>query len=290
VAFSKKHLSATFTLGKGSFGKSGFNTVQVDGLRISATIEKTAGVAMPSMQMTIFGLTLDLLNQLTTLGKQVMDQRDNNTVTLLASEDGGASTVVFTGSIYQSFAQFDGPNAILSVVSMSGGYQAIAPVVPTSYKGTTDVAIVMSNIASQSGLTFENNNVNVKLSNPYFAGTALQQMQAAAAAANIHATIDLGCLAIWPKDGSRGGSPPLISAATGMVGYPSYTTQAVSFRTLYNPAIGFGSTVKIQSIMTPACGTWPVLQMAHHLESETPGGAWFTDVECSIFGGVQVAH
>jgi hypothetical protein len=207
MAFTRKHLTATFQLGRGSFGNSGFDTITVSGLRIDATIEKTAGVAFPSLEMSVYGLTLNLMNKLTTIGKQLTDQK-NNLVTLNASEDGGPSTVVFIGNIYQAYAQFDGAESSLVITAVSAGVAAIAPVAPTSFKGSVDVALVMSHIAQASGHNFENDGVSVKLSNPYFAGTAAQQMQLAAAAANINATIDLGTLAIWPKNGSRGGKPP----------------------------------------------------------------------------------
>ena len=65
-----------------------------------------------------------------------------------------------------------------------------------------------------------------------------------------------------------------------MVGYPSVGVKnSIRLRTLFNPAIAFLSQIKVESVIGPANGTWTVNMLSHELESETPGGAWFTDLE-----------
>ena len=52
---------------------------------------------------------------------------------------------------------------------------------------------------------------------------------------------------IWPKGQNRGTLIPLISAETGMVGYPSSTQNGVAVRVLYNPAMNIGQRVKAEA-------------------------------------------
>jgi len=55
-------------------------------------------------------------------------------------------------------------------------------------------------------------------------------MQAVKEEANIETFLNDGVpktLIIWPKGGSRGGSIPLVSRDTGMIGYPSYTQNGI---------------------------------------------------------------
>lgn len=73
---------------------------------------------------------------------------------------------------------------------------------------------------------------------------------------------------------------PLVSADTGMVGYPMFDGVYLTVRTLHNPAIIPGGSIRVESSRDRATGTWQVLSMAHRLESEKPGGAWFTTVRC----------
>jgi hypothetical protein len=287
--FQHRVLELTFGLGKGSFGNSGFNTVTVSGLRTLVTITKLVGVAQPSLELVVLGLSLDLMNQLTIVGKQLMAMR-NNTVRVSAGYTGGQMSVVYEGVIWQCFADMSAqPETALVLTSTSNGLVSMKPAVPTSYRGGVDVAVIMSALAAQMGLSFENNGVSVILRDPYFCGTAWAQVTSAARAADINATLDLGVLAIWPKDGSRNGSIPVVSAETGMVGYPRYTDTAIGLTTLFNPAIGFGGNIQVQSALKPANGTWTVKSITHRLDAEMPGGAWFTDLECSILGSVQLA-
>lgn len=78
--------------------------------------------------------------------------------------------------------------------------QGFRPVQPRSFKGGVDVASVMAQIAHSMGFAFENNGVNVKLSDVYLANTDLEQ------AAGIGLWIDDKVLAITqtpttPRDG-----------------------------------------------------------------------------------------
>jgi hypothetical protein len=179
----------------------------------------------------------------------------------------------------------------------------------------------MSGLATQMGLVFENNGVQVQLSSPYFAGTALQQAQKCAKAANIEMYIDtgtaclgtspngtaepiktvLGTLAIWPKSGTRGGTIPQISAASGMIGYPRWFNSGMEFRTLFNPSVRVGGVINMESSLgtgvvyqNPALpkpeqvlaggpnGRWYVNgPVVHDLSAQMPGGPWMTEARCT---------
>ena len=88
-------------------------------------------------------------------------------------------------------------------------------------------------------------------------------------------------LAIWPKHGTRGGLIPVISPASGLVGYPTFADQGVRFRTLFNPSITFGGQVEIKSSLMPACGKWYVNALSYNLSAQVVNGPWFCDVGCS---------
>jgi hypothetical protein len=66
----------------------------------------------------------------------------------------------------------------------------LKPATPNTFQGATDVSQIMQSLAQAAGLTLENNNVSVKLSNPYFWGDIISQIQSCAKAANINFHID----------------------------------------------------------------------------------------------------
>ena len=134
-------------------------------------------------------------------------------------------------------------------------------------------------IAHSMGFAFENNGVNVKLVDVYLPNTDLEQARDLAKAAGIGLWIDDKVLAITQTPTTpRGTLIPLISPASGLVGYPTFDGYGVNARLLFNPAVQFGGRVKVESDVLRACGEWVVACIDHHLESEKPGGAWFSTV------------
>jgi hypothetical protein len=276
MSFTRKRIDVTVTLGQGQFGDSGANTVTLSGLRVHAGIQAFGGDAMPQAQLRVFGLPLAMVNQLTAIGPINSGIMFRNSVLVAAGDDESGMQTVYSGTIWQAWGEFQGmPDAPLNITGLGGLAAALKPADALSYVGST---------AQTMGLAFENNGVSVQLSNPYLPGSALQQVRACARAANIYFAIDRGTLAIWPKVGTpsqpaaRGGEVPLISPATGLVGYPTFSSNGLGLTTLFNPQIKPGGVVQVESSIQVACGQWIVMQVQHSLQSETPNGQWFTQI------------
>lgn len=280
--FVKRLIDVEIGLGQGDHGLGGTQTTRFSGPRVSAQIVRNGMPGNSHATIRLYGLSLDDMNSISSLGKPIIYDR-NNTVTLFAGNAIDGMSVVYYGTIYEAWADFDGaPEITLNVNAVSGLIDAMKPIAPASYSGSVDAATIMAGLAVQLGYHFENNGVSVILSNPYYPGTARDQIDACATEANIFAALDGNgagtTLAIWPKDGSRGGVIPLISPDTGMVGYPGYMAGGLNIRAIYNNAIRFGGQVKVQSSLKTACGTWTVNRLVHNLESQKPHGAWFTEI------------
>jgi hypothetical protein len=168
-------------------------------------------------------------------------------------------------------------------VSADGGqFELMKSVPPISFKGSVDAALVLSGIASQMGYSFENSGVTGSLSNPYYPGTPKEQLSKVCRDVHCQSDVDDGkkVIAVWPKGKARDGEIVLVSKDTGLVGYPAFSQAGIQFRTLFNPSIVFGRHIRMESQLGPANGRWKVNALAHRLESNVPGGQWFTDVEC----------
>jgi hypothetical protein len=242
------------------------------------------------MTASIYGLTMSLTNQLSTLGQLIPEVR-RNFVTVSAGDSVNGQSTVYTGVIFNGWADYASmPNVAFRIMSPIGGYPALQPIPPTTINGAADVATIMSGLAVQAGLGFENNGVNQQFFYPYFPGAALEQIQRVAAKANIHAVIDpaTNTLVIWPRGGQRGDLIPLISADTGMIGYPTFGEggAGIEVTTVYNPSIRYGTRVQIQSSLPQASQKWDVMSLTHELESMMPGGAWRSKFLCKYPGQV----
>ena len=282
MAFTQKLISVQFNLANGSFGGGG-NTANISGLRVSCQIQNTGGASQSNMQLAVYGLPLSLMNQLSTVGPETYRQNKNG-IAVLAGDASGMS-LVFQGNIYNAFVDTLGmPDVCLRVSAMPGTYHAVKPATPISIQGAADVSGMMSKLASTMGFGFEDAGVKVKLSNPYFGGTAWTQAHAIARHAGIDWIIDRGTMVIVPPGQSRQGDTPLISPQTGLIAYPQFNQNQILVRALFNPAVKFYGNIQVQSDLSSACGTWKVQSLRYDLESMIPKGAWFMDITANALG------
>jgi hypothetical protein len=280
---NEKQLIFTFTLGASTFGKTGGNTLIVQGLRGMADIEHAGGMVMSTAKVRVFGLNEETMQQLTMLAWLSMGVTKNTL--LIEAQDGDQVTAVFSGQILNSWPDYQSmPDVFLYAECQAGFYEQVTPATPSSYKGTVDVARIMSDLASKMSLNFENQGVSVKLSNPYLPDSLLEQVKAVAEAANINYFLDIDTLAIWPKGKDRESIQPLISPATGLIGYPIFDKVGVTFNTYFNPALKFGGTCKIETDVKPAAGVWRVTGLSHSLSTRQPNGKWMSQVRCTESG------
>lgn len=274
---SKKQLRFVITLGTGKFGSSNNDQITLQGFRAIADIDKAGGMMMGTLRAKIFGVKQVDMNSVTTL-QWKPGTLIPNTVEVFAI-DGAAETLVFAGNIVNAWADYQSmPDVYLHIQAQSAFFNALKAIPPRSFKGRVDVASVMAQIARDLGYTFENNGVTTQLTDVYLPNTGMEQAKDLARAAGCDLYLDDKILAITPPNVPRKVIIPLISAASGLVGYPTFDGVGVNFQTLFNPAVTFGGSIKLETDVQQAAGEWVVTSVGHRLESEKPGGAWFSSI------------
>jgi hypothetical protein len=290
LTYVRRKLSTTFQLGEGNFGENLGNAVKLEGLRTSARIIKAGGPSMGTAQLQIYGMTLDKMNQFSTLGLRPTTVR-KNVITVEAGDVDAAQSAVFIGNITNAW--FDGaaaPDTSFQVLAHVGGSTPSTRTSRLSYKGTADVATILSGLATQMGKSFENNGVDVKLSNPYFTGSARDQALACVKAAGIQWNgLDDNKLAIWPSGQSRNGTIPLVSKETGMELYPTFTSQGIMVRLAVQSCHWLRIQDQVESILKPANGEWVVYALSYELDGEFPQGRWHMTIQAARPGYAVVA-
>jgi len=257
------------------------NTATLSNLRMSAKIVHAGGAFDSTMDLSIFGMTRSMMQQLSTLGMQ-LNLVPKNPITLMAGNAGENLAVAFSGYIMTATPNYNAaPLVDLKILAQCALPQAVIKATPTSFKGAASVANIMAGLASNMGLKFENSGVTAMVNNPYYAGSYRDQMQACAREVGINATILNGTLAIWPKNGTRNGQIPIIAPPPNgnMIGYPTYTANGIMLRNVYDPSIGFGQSVQVQSSVLNT-STFSIYGLDHDLECQVPKGKW----ESTILG------
>lgn len=310
TSFVKRQLGFVFSYGNGPADEippSGPPTTATvaPGLRASLTIDKAAAEAQSTLQATIYGLDPKILAGISTLGTTRGTTR-NNKITVSAGDATSGMSTAFIGTIDVAWSDYSDPaNPKAIIHAYTGLWEAQAPVSGTSFKGASNVADIISAVVGKMpGWTFESNGVNVILRNQHLSGTAVEQIQTAARAANINLIFDDQpgglTVAIWPQSGSgrTAATPTIISPDSGMVGYPQWVDNAIEVKSIYNPSLSagdigttgalVGGEIQIQdSIVANANGPWRVFGVTHELETEIPGGAWFTTVRAINLAGIR---
>jgi len=289
MSFQQRYIDLYITKGSGTYAinnvSTNADTVKLSGYRVSTKIGQAGGASLGTADVTIYGLSLDLMNQLSTLGQTVhINQFVNNLLTITAGEDPDVLSTVFQGTIYAAWADFQAmPEVSFHISANVVAFDEAAAAQPTSFPGEIDVATALSTLCSQlsPALTLENNGVSVKLSTPYYGGSVIDQISAIIEHSHISAIYENGVLAIWPANSQRNYAPVEISPQTGMVGYPAYTANGIALTTLYNPSIKFGAAIAVTSSLTGATGTWTIFDLNYDLDSMVPHGKWFISLQAS---------
>jgi len=301
MTYTRRAIDLTFRLGKGTFGQSSYDQVTVSSLRVQVNIQNAGGPSMGQATVRVHGLTASMMNELAQVMRLASGRVVNrwNQITVTAGDFGTELTQVFQGQITLAPIQMSGaPDAVLELAAHAGAFEQVQMIAPTSYPGSVDAAQILASLAAQANpaYAFENNGASQILESPYFSGSLREQMYACVQQADFEwNSLDNGVLAIWPKGGSRtGGAPvtpgvetivvtaprsiPIISAATGMRGYPTNWNLGVAVTTLFNPQLRIGKLCQVQSSLPFANGTFVMFDIAHELESEMPEGQWSTSL------------
>ncbi len=285
MSFTTKYIEVDFSLAHGVFAGGG-NTYTAKGCRISAQITKAGGLSFGEALISIYGLPLSVMNQLGTFG-QTLTVIGRNTVTVKAGDDPSNLATVYTGDIQNAYTDgWSQPNVPFRVEARVAAYVGVKPIPPLSHPGSQDVAEMLGQVAQSAGWQIEDNGVACKIMNPYFPGTATQQLLKIVDAARIEHIVDNGTLAIWNPGQARQGAATPISPETGLVGYPRFNSLGIDIVTLWQPTLAYGQNIQVQSSITPACGTWNIHYLEYDLECETPNGRWFCNVMAHPLGSM----
>ena len=271
----------------GVFDSSGGNSLSLSGLRMTAKIETNGGASQTKLELSIYGMSLSDMNQLSTVGAQPAQVSSSNTVLLQAGDAQSGLAKVFQGVILHAWVEADlQPEVAFHIEAQPGGGAAVKPIPPTSIQGSGDADTILAGLAAQMGVAYESPGVSVKLANPYLHGAILSQIRSCAEACNLQWDINNGVLAVWPQGAARqsDGGPILISPQTGLIGYPAFRQSNLIVRALYNPSVLRGSRIRIESQLTPACGIWTVDTTSLDLASLAPSAKWFMTLTCSSKG------
>lgn len=274
MSYNKKKLEIEFTLAKGNFQEPNGNILSVSNMKCECAISAYGGISGTSMNLSLYGLSLDKMSKLTSKAQRYIAQEQNQ-IKVTANDE-----TVFIGTITSSRINLNQmPDAPIEIVANATGYERTQPCAPTSVKGTTPVASMVQAIASKAGLKFVNIDVDAQATNEYAKGNAIQQIEYLAHAYGFFHEIDVGTVTIFKGENAIDAIVPYVSPQTGLIGYPIFYDVGINFRTMFSSALKIGRKVQLQTSLPNGSGEYLITNgTTHYLSSNMDGGLWDTFV------------
>lgn len=284
IQMNRKIIKVTITLaGKDEvFTADGKNQMSAEGLRVLYNITYGYGAVMPTAQIRIYGLALDKMMKLfrvqwNTLGALM------NMVKIEVGEEGGTLLKEFEGNITFAYPDFStAPDVALVIESQMAMLENMRMVPVSEYKDEIDIADVVADICQTMGSQLENNGVSIKDKNIHLGGNNIEKLNKLSFDYKFDLYIENNLIAITPKGGCRNIKVPVITPATGLIGYLIPDLRGVQFKCFYDPLLRFGGLCKIRESIIDFCnGDWRIYGLYKSLEANQPNGNWFCEVSAT---------
>jgi hypothetical protein len=270
MTYKQRNLTIEFTLGDGDFDGQGGNIITFKNMKCELSIAAFGGVTGTTMQMSLYGLSLEYMARLTIKSQKWLKEKQN-AIRVWANDE-----LVFSGSITSARVDLNRmPDAPIELTANAVSDIRRERFEETSLNGNLDIGEVAASIASRAGLKFINKGVSIKASSVHLPGNAIAQLNKLAYDYQFNMDMSLGLVIIYPKGESVDSIVPLISPEHGLKGYPIFSDTGITFRCTYSPLIRMGRKFILESDLPHASGEYQVLEgTTYYLSSNTEGGLW----------------
>jgi hypothetical protein len=280
-SFTDKQLRVTFIMAGTNqvFPGTNTNTLTLTGLRVSAKVEAVARLATQA-EIRVYGMASRDMNAMTVAWANPPVVLDH--MVILEANDGNGWVQVFSGTIKEAQPEYRAqPDVYFCVVGVTGYYQRIQPVAPTSYQETVDIGVAASDIIDRMGFTYVDGGADGVLTSPYWDGTLWDQLTDACKDAKADFYIQGKNIVVTPRGKPRTGEPAVIlNKDSGLVGYPVYSGAGLEVQAIFNPAFACGAPIQLETTVPSATGQWFPIKMRHTLEANFPKGQWLSELQC----------
>ena len=278
-SFTKKQIRIGLALYKDEQKR----TLVYEGIETHVSVEKPGEPDENKATVEMYNLSMDAMRDMTTLSFRPLQSKKNLIVVFAGDETEGMSQC-FAGEIQTAYADFSGaPTIKMHIEAAAGSYPSLKASPPIAVKGSQSAASLIEQFAKESGYSFQNNGVTSSVKNAVLNGDPVTKMRTVANMVGCELIIDDNQVKIQPYNkGLDEGNAVLISKDSGMLGYPTFTSEGIRLRCLYNADLRLGGMIEVKSVVPGAEGTWKITKLSHSLvaNSNAPGD-WFSEVEAS---------
>ena len=278
-SFTKKQIRIGLALYKDEQKR----TLVYEGIETHVSIEKPGEPDQNKATVEMYNLSMDAMRDMTTLSFRPL-QTKKNLIVIFAGDETNGMSQCFAGEIDTAYADFSGaPTIKMHIEAAAGSYPSLKASPPIAVKGAQSAASLIEQFAKESGYSFLNNGVTASVKNAVLNGSPIQKARTVAGMVGCELLIDDNVVKIQPFDkGLDEGNAVLMSKDSGMLGYPTFTSEGISLKCLYNPDLQLGGMIEVDTVVPGAKGTWKITRLSHSLVANAvSAGDWFSSIEAS---------
>lgn len=270
-SWSKKHIEISLSLGDGR-GKT------IRGLACEVEISKDGLPDKNKANISIWGMIYDDMASLTTLAWKPYESMRNR-ITVSAGSDEESLSVIYKGEITSAYADFNqSPDVCFKIEAMTGYYPQQISDPPLSINGEAGASEIVQQLAKKVGYAFESGGDVGSLKNAIFHGSPIKKASDIADQVGADLLVDDDTLILQPRGQARQGSAVFLSKDTGLIGYPTFSSNGISCSCFFNNNLQHWGQVEIDSIVPKASGTWFITKLSHKLTAYK-AGPWESQIE-----------
>jgi hypothetical protein len=251
---------------------------------------RDGGAQFGNCHLELYGVPLAEMNQIARLYLMPLTPQNTDTVSI-GVWDGYNFVPLFQGVV--SWSAIDAgslPGAALIIESNSSFGAMNTPAAPYTNNGAITLQNILQVLAGNAGYTvdYSAQAPQYTIQRVRLTGSAMDQIRSIMShfpdmTFNVHLQRLIVRSANQPFDSTQNAIQ--ISAATGMSNAPVYSTNGVSFTTLFNPQITPGSALAFTTQFSYLNQTqWVASVLQHDLEPNVFQGKWISSVAACAFG------
>ncbi len=257
-----------------AFDKEGNNKITLSDVKAMFKVGAYGNQAGVQAEMTIYGLSLDLLAALSSKGIGIWTaEKERIKVTVHAND-----AMMFSGYIYSSYANMNAAPESALIINASGGLDLqTQSAQPFSRPGTVNLVDVLRAICEPSKYRLNAVGIDgITASNIYLVGSPLEQLRHACNATGVAMTVTGDLVTVWPNGEAVDDVVPFVSPEHGLIGYPVFTQSGITFQTEFSTLLAQGRFIQLETSLPHASGRYMLYVVEHYLSTWMENGPWHT--------------
>ena len=281
MAYKKHTLKYVFNSASGTTLDGTNDTMTVTDMRSICRVTFVAGIGGTQAEVTLYGLSMSTISILSAKGIGAVTSAKVQIQMKIYADD----TMIFNGMIYSAYANMNSvPEAGLVISALCGLDISRTASKDFSLKGKASAEEILKSLCTPYGYSVTAYGIDGYYGeNPHFTGSPLEQIRQLCYSFKFDFAIQGTEVSVWPHvDGKTSSTIAVVSPENGLIGYPVFTPNGITYQTTFSPLLAIGFRVRISTSIPNMSGQYMNNVVEHYLSSWTKDGPWLTLCQASL--------